>query len=355
MEALLPLLPSIGSPQVDTDAITLQLIAEVRRAIAPIDAFEIREQVADLVVERLDSRLAVRDKAFNVDTIAARVNESMSQLLEPSQVVPSKLKDIVGAHKGLKAKQEELNANMKHVVDVVEKLPGKFDGGLEGVLTSQKDVSSKLESLLAPKEKDGDILEIKTLVEALAESRKDDISRHDETLSLSNDILAKVQALPEAVNATTTALQTSITTLLYSRDSTDKEIEDLRKANTDLQVQLAKARGSHGQVRVEKDALNEKLVEVEAERERLRAQVQDLEKVSTKKVNETTALETRNAELEEALSRALSRLQTADVTSQANMDQIAKLDKTNAELTNVKVTLEAKVSIALCAKLRKSC
>jgi hypothetical protein len=47
---------------IDTDPIVSQLKTEVHRAIAPIDAFEIKEQVADLVVERLDSRLPLEIK-----------------------------------------------------------------------------------------------------------------------------------------------------------------------------------------------------------------------------------------------------------------------------------------------------
>ncbi|KAG7441936.1 uncharacterized protein BT62DRAFT_1010971 [Guyanagaster necrorhizus] len=77
VKQLIPLLPNLQepSPAVDTDAISLQLTSAVTRAIAPIDAFEIKEQVADLVVERLDVRLANRDKTFTVDGIASRVTD----------------------------------------------------------------------------------------------------------------------------------------------------------------------------------------------------------------------------------------------------------------------------------------
>lgn len=353
VESLLPLLPSMREPAIDTDALTLKLITEVRRAIAPIDAFEIKEQVADLVVERLDSRLAVRDKAFNVETIAAKVNESLSQLLEPSQVVPNKLESLVEAQDILKTKQEELGVGVKNITEVIEKLPGKFDTNLEGVVAGQKDVLAKLETLAASK-KDEDVLEVKSLVEALAESQKALADDSDKALSLNNDVLAKVQALPETVTAATAALQTTLTDLINLRNSADREIEDLRKANADYQVQLAKARGAHGQVRVEKDVLSEKLAEVEADRERLRMQVKELEKASTTKAAETTALGARNAELEEALSKALSRLQAADVASQASTDRIAELEKSNEELVNAKGTLESKVSICSIPMLRRT-
>ncbi|KAF9451764.1 hypothetical protein P691DRAFT_756971 [Macrolepiota fuliginosa MF-IS2] len=322
--------------EVDTEALTGKLIAEVKRAIAPIDAFEIREQVADLVVERLDSRLAVRDKAFNVETITTKVNEAVAGLLEPSKSVPETIEKLAEVQEGFKAKQEELGVSVKSVKDVVEELPARFGTSLEGLLTGQKDVLARLDALTVPKEKDSDILEIKTLVGALAESQKDVINHNA-------DVLAKVQALPETVTAATTTLQMALTDLIHSRDSANKEIEELRRSNTDYQVQLAKARGAHGQVRVEKDVMSEKLSEVEAERERLGIQVKDLEKASAKKAAETSTLEARNAELEAALSKALSRLQAADVASQANTDRIAELEKLNGEFTNVKGGLESKI------------
>lgn len=344
VDSLMPLLPSMGQSSVDTDAITLQLITEVRRAIAPIDAFEIREQVADLVVERLDSRLAVRDKAFNVEIIAAKVNEIVSQLLEPSQAMPGKLDALAGTQDGLKTRQEGLGVGLNYVTEVIEDLPTKLEGSLQGVLAGQKDLLVKLEEALAAPKKDGDVLEIKTLVEALAQNQKDVIGYNSEILTVNKDVLTKVQALPETINATTTTLQTALADLIHSRDSAAKEIEELRKANTDYQVQLTKARGAHGQVRVEKDVLSEKLGEVEAERERLRAQIKDLEKASTTKKTEMTTLEARNVELEEALSKALSRLQAADVASQGNAERIAELEKFNVELSNAKGALESKVS-----------
>lgn len=342
VESILPLLPP-NQPTLDTDTLTLQLISEVRRAIAPIDAFEIREQVADLVVERLDSRLAVRDKAFNVETIATKVNEVVSQLLESLQTTPGRLEALAEVQNGFKTEQEVLGASVKQISDVVGNLPAKFEGSLDGVLAGQKDVLTKLEEALSA-EKGQDYPEIKVLVEALAEKQKDVIDHNNEALAVNKDILAKVQSLPEVVNTATSGLQTALIDLIHSRDTVNKDADELRKSNTDYQLQLAKARGAHGQVRVEKDMLNERLNEMEVERGRLRAQVEKLEQSAKSQLPEKSALQVRNAELEEALSKALLRLQTADVTSQSNTERIAELQSSNAELSSAKSTFEAKVS-----------
>ncbi|KAL6297730.1 hypothetical protein BKA93DRAFT_883195, partial [Sparassis latifolia] len=71
---LIPILPFLHAqtPPFDTETIVGRLTTEVRKIVAPLDAHEIKEQVSDLVVERLDSRLGVRDKAFNVDVLSEK-------------------------------------------------------------------------------------------------------------------------------------------------------------------------------------------------------------------------------------------------------------------------------------------
>ena len=92
VDRILPLLSSMHMPTLDTDALMLHLITEVCHTITPIDAFKIKEQVADLVVERLDSHLTVQDKAlFNADTLSGKIVEGVSLLLDPMQGVTSYL------------------------------------------------------------------------------------------------------------------------------------------------------------------------------------------------------------------------------------------------------------------------
>ncbi|EKM83395.1 hypothetical protein AGABI1DRAFT_65945 [Agaricus bisporus var. burnettii JB137-S8] len=334
VDSILPLLPP-NQPVLDMDALTLQLITEVRRAIAPIDAFEIREQVADLVVERLDSRLAVRNKGFNVEIIGNKVNEVVAELVEPLRRVPGEFVErLEKVRDGFREGQEVVGGDVKRVLEVVGELPGRFEGRLEGVLVKLE------EALAATVGKDRDYPEIKTLVEALTQ---DVIEHNTEALAVNKDILEKVQNLPETVNAATMGLQKALADLIHSRDLANQDIDELRKSNSEYQLQLAKARGAHGQVRVEKDMLNERLDKMEVERERMRVKVEDLERSEKSRNEEKRVLEGRNVELEEALSKALVRLQTADVTSQANMERIGELERGNDGLESVKNAFEAKV------------
>jgi hypothetical protein len=349
VDRILPLLPSRQAPVIDTDAITLQLTTEVRRAIAPIDAFEIKEQVADLVVERLDSRLAVRDKAFNIDSLSSKIVESVARLLDPLQKAATSVEEIVAAQEDWSNTQSELLSGQEHIVDLVTEVPSKISEQLESLKTTQSNILAKLqEPAITVTSPDDNILQVKNTVEEVATSQKNLSRQNDELRSLHQDIVGKLDSLPDTLLAATNVLQNSHAEFLSSRDSSKREMDELRKLNTDYQIQLTKARGAHGQVRVEKDTLNEKLSTMEADRERLRGQVKELQTSNAEKAAQATVLESRNTELEAALAQALARLQASDVATQANQDRINDLEKANREISSERQVLKTKVCHIYC-------
>lgn len=347
VDRILPLLPSMGNPPIDTDALTLKLITEVRRAIAPIDAFEIKEHVADLVVERLDSRLAVRDKAFNVDIVTARVTESVSQLLEALNTVPSTLSEVMSLQKAVNDQQSGFTTLQSGLVASISDIPSQIGSQLETLKNAQDNILRKLDQPLSVAEPDVNVIFIKDLVETMAVHQKDLVGQNEDISSQTKHLSEKLGALPGTFTAIANNIQITLTELITSRDNSRREMEELRKLNTDYQIQLTKARGSHGQVRVEKDVLSEKLTIVEEDRERLRVQVKELQAGVSSKTAEMSTLESRNVDLEEALAKALARLQSSDVAAQAHQESIAELEKANVELVAEKQDLKSKVSRAL--------
>jgi hypothetical protein len=342
VDRILPLLPPMGNPSIDTDSLTLKLITEVRRAIAPIDAFEIKEHVADLVVERLDSRLAVRDKAFNVDIVTARVTESVSQLLETLNTVPSTLNEVISLQKTVNDQQNSFATSQGGLVASISDIPGQ----VESLKNFQDDILRKLDQPVSGFEP-GVIIFIKDLVEAISANQKNVVGQNEDISSQTKHISEKLDALPDTFTAIADKIQNVFIELITSRDDSKRELEELRKLNTDYQIQLTKARGSHGQVRVEKDVLSEKLTTVEEDRERLRVQVKELQAGVSSKTAEMSVLESKNADLEEALTKALARLQSSDVAAEAHRESIAELEKANVALVSEKQDLKTKVSHAL--------
>jgi hypothetical protein len=346
VERILPHLTALKPVPVDTDAITMKLITEVRRAIAPIDAFEIKEQVADLVVERLDSRLAVRDKALNSDVIAAKVTASVGHLLETLNAVPAAVGELANAQKIVDQKQNGLADVQSQILTSVTGILSKVGPQFEQVKNLQSDILKKLDQPTLAGKPETDILAIKSLVESLSSEQKKLAEQSEGAILESKAISDKLAALPEHFSTIAKSVEGSLTELITSRDSTKRELEELRKLNMEYQVQLTKARGSHGQVRVEKDVLAGKLAALEADRDRLRAQTKELQTTASTKATETTTLEARNAELEGALAKALARLQSADVVAQTNQRSIADLEASNKDLTAEKQELKSKVSVS---------
>ena len=347
VDQILPLLP-VQSPAVDVEALTIKLTAEMRRVIAPIDAHEIKEQVADLVIERLDSRLAVRDKAFSVDAIATRVAESVAGAVEESV---KKVQDALERQEtGRHTETEELSLR-------ISELPAKLAERMDGLADAQDRILSQLDKpVLTPVKTDIEdgFNALAVNVEQLLGASKTLEGRDEELLALNKEILDRLLSLPDALVAASNVLSDTHSELVSSVESSRREVDDLRKLNAEYQVQVAKSRGAHGQVRVEKDALSDKLASVEADRERLRTQLAETQSERSTHATEITSLKLRNVELEEALSQALTRLQIADVSTAANQQRLAESEQANRDLSNEKQALQATVRLLMfqvCAML----
>ena len=347
VNSILPLLPSPHSaPALDPGALAAQLTSEIRRVIAPVDAHEIKEQVADLVVERLDSRLAVRDKAFNVDNVTGKVTESIARLLEPMHQVASTVNDLIDGQLALTSQNDGFASSHKDMVTLLADLPLKLANVMEAVDATKSELLARPVTANRDSSSNDGISRIETTVNNLASSQKSISTQTSELLSLHQGVLDRLSALPEALSAATGVLQTAHAEFASSRDASKHDLEEIRRLktqNTDIQVQLAKARGAHGQVRVEKDNLVEKVQTIEAERDRYRSQIEETQASVTTQAVASAAFESRNSELEEALSQALTRLKASDVAAQTNQERITELEKINHEHTVENQRMKSKV------------
>ena len=352
VESLLPMLPSPSS--LDTDTLIVQITSEVRRAIAPIDAHEIKEQVADLVVERLDARLTNRDKAFNVDSISSRVIENVLGGLQSVKDVAPKLDTLAASQESLSAKNDDLAAKHSDLVTLISILPSQLEDLKRAVETAQT-TSAEPSPSTSPETSEAilsNLCLLQSTVESVANGQNSILAQKDDLVALQNALhqvlTERLNALPDTLTAAVTVLQNAHAEFAVSRDAAKCDAEEIRKlktANNDLQVQLAKARGAHGQVRVEKDNLSERLKDVESERDGLCAQVDELRAAMATRASEMSAVELRNSELEDALSQSLARLKTSDVAAQSNQERIAELEKANKDAAAEEQALKAQVCI----------
>ncbi|KAG2069850.1 hypothetical protein BDR04DRAFT_1231999 [Suillus decipiens] len=346
VDSIIPLLPKVT---LDTDEVIAQITAEVRRVIGPIDTHEIKEQVADLVVERLDSRLAVRDKAFNIEVVSGKITEGVSGLLHSINDVVPKL-DVLGEAQQLIAqKSDEITSKHTDLHAVV----ASFSAQLDGIKCAMQSGSQELQAQ-ASSQNNEEILSaihrLEVAVNSLVSTHLPCSTQNDELFlmhkSLREDLSERMNALPQALHVAVNVLQTAHAEFAVSRDASKRDQEEIRKlkaANAEHQAQVAKARGAHGQVRVEKDNLAERLKDVESERDKLRAQVEELHSTIKTQNADIAAVGSRNSELEGALSQSLARLKASDIATHANQERIGELEKANKEALIEQANLNSKV------------
>ncbi|KIM51675.1 hypothetical protein SCLCIDRAFT_617773 [Scleroderma citrinum Foug A] len=350
VNSILPLLPNASHPPMDTEVVIAEITAEVRRVIAPIDAHEIKEQVADLVVERLDSRLAVRDRAFNVDAVSSKITEGVSGLIQSLTDSMPKLDKLLDSQLALSAKNDDLAVKHDSMATLVSSVPAQMEE-LQRMIESVKDVVPQ-QALSNGSEEIGTALQrLESAIESISGGHSSGSQQSDELItlqkSLHQELSDRINSLSESLSVAANVLQTAHAEFAVTREATKHDADEIRKlkaANNDLQIQLAKARGAHGQVRVEKDNLGDRLKGVENERDRLHTKVEELEASSRAQQGETAAIELRNSELEEALSQSLARLKASDVATQTQQERIAELEKANRDATAEQQSLKSELN-----------
>ncbi|THG97227.1 hypothetical protein EW026_g4730 [Hermanssonia centrifuga] len=345
VDRLVPILPTLypPAPHIDMDGVVGRLTAEIRQIIGPLDAHELKEQVSDLVVERLDSRLAVRDKAFNVETVTGKVTESV---LEP-------LKDLKAAVEAISQTRntDDTTPNLdfsfvrEDIAAHLSGLPDRLSAAVDAFGEARSDFKAHQDRLDKENLANKDVQQLQETLDSVADEQKRLVSQNNEFSDFCQDIIKHINALPEALVEATKVLQNAHADIL-SHDASQKNSEEVRRlmsSNSELQIQLAKARGAHGQVRVEKDLLADRLRAVEAERDQLRSKLDDVQASVADRMAGAAAAEARNAELEEAMVNALERVKSSDITSKSSHERVLTLEKTVGELNSEKQQLKSKV------------
>lgn len=137
VQHLNPVLSNIQSPRIDVGSLAAQTAAALKSSIPPpTDPHVIKEHVADLVVERLDSRLAVRDSSYNAETISKTIMEALVPVLQPTE-----LASAVGKIDEMSRYQEGVLAKTKEMIEAQEAQATELGGlpkALEDAVTALK-------------------------------------------------------------------------------------------------------------------------------------------------------------------------------------------------------------------------
>jgi len=349
VDRLIPVLPSIYPPAgnpIDIPAVVGQVTAEVRRLVAPLDAHEIKEQVSDLVVERLDSRMAVRDRAL--DGLSGKLAVGVDRIIEPLNDVTSRVVEVSKGQEALSIQTRDLARANNDAMALLSGLPEQLSGTIEPLRTMLADLISSASAFGKGQTSPEDLLRIGSTVEGLSTGQQALQVKATELLALHQNVLSRLTELPDNMAAVIKAAQTAQAELL-ARTVTKEDFEEVRKmmaTNADLQVQLAKARAQYGAVRAEKDIVMERITSAEAERDQLRVKVDEIQAVMLLRATDAATSQARTAELEEASAQSLARMKASDVTIESQRERLLELEKLNRELTSEKHALVSKVSFS---------
>jgi hypothetical protein len=317
VDRLIPVLPQIYPPAgnpIDLPAVVAQVTAEVRRIVAPLDAHEIKEQVSDMVVERLDSRMAVRDRVL--EGLSSKLVDGLDNILEPVNDVAARMLEVSKGQEALSVQTRDLATFNNEATILLSGLSEQLSSATEPLRTMLADLVPMGPTFgkegLASSE---DLLRIGSTVETLSTGQQDLQDKTAELLALHQTVLSRLTDLPDSMAAIINAAQTTQAELL-AQTVTRKDFEDV---------------------------VRERISSVESERDLLRAKVDEIQAVMLLRATDAATAQARTAELEEALSRSLARLKSSDVTIESQQERLLELEKLNRELTSEKQAFIAKV------------
>jgi len=322
VDRLIPVLPQIYPPagnSIDIPAIVAQIAAEVRRIVTSLDAHEIKEQVSELVVERLDSRLAVRDRML--EGLSSKLVDGLDNVMEPVNVVVARVEEVSRGQEALTIQTRDLATSNNEAMTLLSSLPEHLSSATEPLRNMLTDLLSTGSTFgkegVASSE---DLLRIGSSVESLSTGQQAVQDKIAELLALHQTVLSRLTDLPDTMTASIEAAQRTQAELLANTVSK----EDLE------------------------EVMRERVSAVESERDLLRAKVDEIQAVMLLRATDAAAAQARATELEEALSRSLGRLKTSDVMIESQQERLLELEKLNRELTSEKSALVTKVGFIVC-------
>lgn len=341
---LTPYLESIqtGMSASDTRDLVAEITASVNRVIAPIDTYAIKEQVADLVVERLDARLHTRDSevAVNFGEIKSRMTDQLAPLLSRFDLLDKVIQNMGLTQSETVAISRELSAKRDFSDRLLLDLSEKMSEVVKSRTTQNApDVDAQLRQLSAVSE----------AIAALRSQQEQSTTGVEELMSLIREIYSKFINIPELVSSAMGSHESSQNELLAQLKALQASTQETRKLvsqNTDLQAQLNKARSQHGQIRVQVESANAKFDAKENECHELRAKIAELEAAAASREADFASLKDRSAEQERAMRAALDRLKASDVDAQTRQERLMQLEKDNRELSRRTMEQQSKVILS---------
>ncbi|KAF8265477.1 hypothetical protein EI94DRAFT_322631 [Lactarius quietus] len=281
------------------------------------------ERVSRLVIERLHSLLATYDGVLD-----GLQNKLEHGVLEPVREVASRVAELSNGQEALSLQTRDLATASHSTANFLSTMPEMLADLISTGPTSGRGPPSP-----------GDFLRIGSTVDSLSSGQQALQGKASELLALQQDVLSRLIDLQYHLAASVKAAQ-------LAHNVSKEEFEEVRSmmvTNTDLQVQLAKARTEYSDPRSDKDAELERIGSTESKLDQLRAKVDEIQAAMLLRATDATTSQARMTEVEEELFQPLAQLQTSDLTIKSQQERLLELEELNAELNADKQALLSKV------------
>ncbi|CAE6389296.1 unnamed protein product [Rhizoctonia solani] len=151
VQHLTPALNNIQPPRIDVSSLAAQTASALKSSIPPpTDPHVIKEHVADLVVERLDSRLAVRDSSYNAEAISNKVMEALVPILQPTELASAvaKIDEMARHQESMLSKTRDLVKAQETQASELGELPKSLEDAIATLKSSHTEFAEKLRSFM---------------------------------------------------------------------------------------------------------------------------------------------------------------------------------------------------------------
>ncbi|KAG8910837.1 hypothetical protein FRC01_006103 [Tulasnella sp. 417] len=161
-QQLSPLLHAI-IPRFDLNAMAHQVAMDVAQINTPTDPHVLKEEVADLVIERLDARLSIRDSTFNPEAIATRVSKIVGPLTDLANIPSATSVEALNTRQEtLLQKSGDLMTRQDELADRLADVPSTLTAASKALEEAKADLEEKSKWL-------SQLEEVKKLVSANTE------------------------------------------------------------------------------------------------------------------------------------------------------------------------------------------
>ncbi|KAG8900984.1 hypothetical protein FRB99_005644 [Tulasnella sp. 403] len=278
VQQLTPLLHSLVPPRLDIPAIATQLTRDVLQHIPPTDPHVLKEQVADLVIERLDSRLAIRDSALSPEAIATRLAKVIAPLTDLANLPSAPSVEALNKRQdSLFEKSNDVLARQDTLTAQLGALPEAISAATDLLRTAHSDLTAKAGFI-------GELEELRKLATVNADLQTQ---------------LGKARSAHGQVRSEKDLLSDRLQSVEHERDLLRAELEAVKLTSAAREAEITDAQGK---ATATEDALNQAL-------DRLKS----FESSSPADKRQIGNLEQQNRDLQKELHQCQTKIKTMEL------------------------------------------